>query len=83
MAKYGEEQYGWPSGRPGGPAGCGVWKGIYNRLNSFVRFTSFRVHNGEGVKFWQDPWCASGPLCILFPMCYDLVVDKWGLVKDH
>lgn len=83
VAKYGEEQHGWFTSRLSGSAGCGVWKDIYKGMESFSRLISFRVHNGEMMGFWQDPWCTCDPLCFLFPECYDLAIDKWGLVKDH
>lgn len=82
-SKYWEECFGWASGSLGGLAGCGVWKGICKGLGSFFRFAKFLVHNGEGMKFWWDPWCEREPLCNLFPSCYSLVEDKWRSVKDH
>lgn len=72
----------WRSGL-GGAIGCEVWKGICKGMDSFFRFTGFKINNGEIVSFWQDPWCEREPLCTLFPECYGLAVDKHGSVKDH
>lgn len=32
------------------------WKSISNELDSFLRFTSFKVGNGEYIRFWEDHW---------------------------
>lgn len=54
-AKYGEDQFGWFSGRPTDLMGCGVWQGIFKGMGTFVPLISFRVNNGEEVRFWQWP----------------------------
>lgn len=60
-----------------------MWKSICKGMDSFFRFITFKIINGEGVRFWHDPWCIGEPVYTLFPSCYDLAVAKWGSVREH
>lgn len=82
-AKFGKDLNGWVRHRPTGAVGCGVWKCIFKGMDSFVKFTRFKVDDGENVLFWTDPWCSRVALCRLFPGFFSLAAGKTRSVKDH
>lgn len=50
VAKYREELNDWVSCRPTRAHGSGVWPGIFKGMNSFARYTWFKVNNGEIIS---------------------------------
>ena len=40
----------------------------------------FLVGEGSRVRFYEDTWCGSKPLCTIFPHLYSLVGSKGGMV---
>ena len=38
--------------------------------------------NGRRVRFWLDKWCDIGPLRVLFPSLFDIVIPRDAWVVD-
>lgn len=57
-----------------------MWKSISMGKENFFWF---KINNGERVRYWVDPWCDRRPLAMVFLSCFNLTVNKGGLVKDH
>lgn len=74
-SKYGDDQFGWMSRMSSGAAGYGVWKGICKEMDSFFRFVTFKINNGECVVL--DSRCTFSILLVM------ILRSKWGLVKEH
>jgi hypothetical protein len=47
-----------------------------NQKDTFFKFGSFRVGDGEGTRFWEDPWLDDAPLASQFPSLYAIVNHK-------
>ena len=38
------------------------WEGIMGVKNEFFNHISFKLGNGHGIRFWEDPWLGDQPL---------------------
>lgn len=73
---YGKDPHDWlPSPPKGTPKGR-LWEEIFKLSTSFMRFLSFKVRNGQRIKFWKDTWLGSLPLEIHFPNLYRISTKK-------
>jgi hypothetical protein len=47
----------------------------------------FKVNNGKKVSFWVDAWLEEKPLCVIYPILYDLCAGKnysmWRVRNDE
>lgn len=60
--------------------GFGLWKAIASEYEGFMRNVSFKMGNDNLVLFWDDVWCGSYPLKIVFLKIFSLsMLKKW----DH
>ena len=50
--------------------------------NDFLRWVSFKVHNGEQVRFWDDVWLGHTSFRERFPRLYNLVRRKHDTVQQ-
>jgi hypothetical protein len=64
-----------------------VWKDLLKIRHIYLKGRKFRVNNGKKVSFWTDIWLEEKPLCILYPVLYDLCVDNkssvWNVMKGE
>jgi hypothetical protein len=42
----------------------------------------YEVNNGKLVSFWLDPWLDKDPICVMYPILFDLAVNQKCLVYD-
>jgi hypothetical protein len=47
-----------------------------NQKDTFFKYGSFRVGDGEGTRFWEDLWLGNAPLASQFPNLYAIVNHK-------
>jgi hypothetical protein len=47
-----------------------------NQKDTFFKYGSFRVGDGEGTRFWEDRWLGNAPLAMQFPNLYAIVNHK-------
>ena len=79
--KYGEEKGGWCTKGVRASYGVGVWKVIRKGQDSMVGKIAIEVGDGSRVKFWNDKWCGSVPLCDVFPTLFVVTTNKEALIK--
>jgi hypothetical protein len=53
-----------------------VWKDLLKIRHIYLKGRKFRVNNGKKVSFWVDTWLEGKPLCVSYPILYDMCVDK-------
>ena len=75
-SKYGTEEGRWFSSLPRGSHGVGLWKTIAKEFDSLKKDYVFSLGDGRKIKFWEDSWCGSQPLCVAFPDLYSIAANK-------
>jgi len=63
------------------PGDSQFWSGLMKVKNVFLRWVSFKVHNGEQVSFWNDVWLGHISFRERFPNLYNLVRRKHDTVQ--
>jgi hypothetical protein len=81
-AKYGGMWGGWCSDIGRGPYGVSLWKFIRRGWDHFLPFLSFKVENGERVRFWFDVWCGDRPLKVVYPGLFSIAGNRDASVAD-
>ena len=81
-SKYEVERGGWSTCGAREGHGVGLWKEISKEGLLLLNNVSFSVGDGRRVRFWQDIWCGSTPLCEAFPSLFDLAGSKDAWVTD-
>ena len=81
-AKYGTEEGGCFSLSPRGGQGFGLWKTIAREFDQLKKDHVFILGDGRKIRFWEDSWCGSQPLCIAFPCLYSIAANKGAKATD-
>jgi hypothetical protein len=42
----------------------------------YLRGRRYKVNNGRSVSFWKDLWIEDKPLCLAYPVLFDLCSNK-------
>ena len=53
-----------------------IWSDLLKIRPVYLKGRSTKVRNGRSTLFWEEPWLKSKPLCVLYPVLYDLCTDK-------
>jgi hypothetical protein len=53
-----------------------VWKDLLKISHIYLQGREFKLNNGKMVSFWLDSWMDNKPICIIYPVVYDLCTDK-------
>ena len=48
----------------------GLWQSILSVKIEFNKWTRYRVHDGNIIKFWHDEWCGNANLWCQFPTLF-------------
>jgi len=59
------------------------WKGMRAVKVIFSIAIAMKVINWRATKFWEDKWCSSVSMGMLFPQLFSLAQDPTGLVILH
>ena len=59
-----------------------VWTDLLKVKNIYLRGRSIRTKNGKNTIFWTDTWFDDKPLCLSYPVLYDLCTNKNITVFD-
>ena len=52
------------------------WKAMSSLYGEFYQMVSFKVGNGNKVRFWEDIWLGENSLEVLFPSLLRLSISK-------
>jgi hypothetical protein len=55
---------------------------LLNVKNIYLKGRKCEINNGESTLLWTDNWGKEGPLCVRFPVLYDLCMSKDIKVRD-
>ena len=78
----GVDEGGWFTRDGRGAHGVGLWKDIRKELALLKDNSSYVVGNGRRVRFWEDIWCGSEPLCRTYPTLYSMAASKRAVVAE-
>ena len=53
-----------------------VWSDLLKVRHIYMANRGVKVNNGKTTLFWEDLWLKDKPLCLLYPVIYDLCSDK-------
>jgi hypothetical protein len=62
--------------------GSPLWKELMKVRHIYLRGRGYEVNNGRSVSFWQDVWLEEKPLCIIYPVLFELCLRPNCLVAD-
>ena len=82
LSKYDLQEGGWCSKDARNRYGVGVWKAIRKGWENFRSHSRFIIGDGTKVKFWKDLWCGNQSLEEVFPILFNLSVNKEGWVAE-
>jgi hypothetical protein len=58
------------------------WKRLMHHKETFLKYGSFIVGDGEGTRFWEDTWLGAEPLGSQYPNLYAIVKHKNVIVAS-
>jgi hypothetical protein len=53
-----------------------VWCDLLKVRHIYLKGRELVVKNGKLTSFWLDPWLEEKPLCMIYPILYDLCTNK-------
>jgi hypothetical protein len=53
-----------------------LWKDLMKVRCIYLKGRGFKLNNGKHISFWKDTWLGDNPLCITYPILYDLCLDQ-------
>ena len=82
--KYGKGKGGWSTKVCRRAHGCGLWRSISERWESFSKHLTFVVGDGSHIYiyFWHDRWIEDNPLKTLYPGLYECSDNKEAHISD-
>ena len=81
-SKFGETNGGWHTCDLGGNYGISLWNEIRKEWPSFSQNVVFSLGDGRRIKFWKDVWCGEEALCSIYPLLFNLALNKEAMVTD-
>jgi hypothetical protein len=54
------------------PGDSHFWSGLMKVKYQFLEFSTFNLHNGTHVRFWEDKWFGNVPLKDQYPCLYNI-----------
>jgi hypothetical protein len=59
-----------------------VWSDSLKIRHIYLAGRSYRIKDGRLISFWLDVWLDENPLCLQYPILFDLCVNKNCSVYD-
>jgi hypothetical protein len=59
-----------------------LWNDLMKVRHIYPRGRGYEVNNGKSVRFWQDVWLEEKPLCIIYPVLFELCLKSNCSVAD-
>ena len=64
------------------PGDSHFWSGLMKVKDQFLELSSFKLHNGNNIRFWEDKWLGSFTLKEQYPSLYNIARKKQVLVAQ-
>lgn len=64
------------------PGDSHFWSGLMKVKDQFMRFRSFRLNNGQQIRFWEDVWIGNVSFQQKYPSLYNIVRKKNDIVAS-
>jgi hypothetical protein len=59
-----------------------VWSDLLKIRPVYLKGRTFKVRDGKMVSFWMDSWLEDKPLCVLYPILFDLCRNPKSSVSE-
>jgi hypothetical protein len=59
-----------------------IWKDLMKVRHIYLRGRCCKIMNGKKVSFWLDPWLDDKPLCLSYPILYELCLNQGSSVYE-
>jgi hypothetical protein len=56
-----------------------VWTDLLKIRQVYLKGREYILNNGKLISFWLDVWMGKDPLCVKYPILYDLCLEKTSL----
>jgi hypothetical protein len=56
-----------------------VWTDLLKTRQVYLKGREYILNNGKLISFWLDVWMGKDPLCVTYPILYDLYLEKTSL----
>jgi hypothetical protein len=53
-----------------------IWKDLLKVRQIYLQGRKYKINNEKSVSFWLDKWLDDKPLCVAYPILFDLCADK-------
>jgi hypothetical protein len=53
-----------------------LWNDLLKIRQIYFKVREYKINNGKSVSFWLDNWLEDKPLCVIYPILYDLCSNK-------
>ena len=53
-----------------------MWSDLLKVKSIYLKGRSMLVKNGKATSFWLDTWIHNKPLCLMYPVLFDMCLDK-------
>ena len=57
------------------------WSRLMNVKAKFLDYVTFKLQNGEQIRFWQDKWLENTSFSVQYSALYNLVVRRHATVQ--
>jgi hypothetical protein len=59
-----------------------VWSDLLKIRPVYLKRRTFKVRDGKMVSFWMDSWLEDKPLCVLYPILFDLCLNHESIAYE-
>jgi hypothetical protein len=53
-----------------------VWSDLMKVRHIYIRGREYKINNGKLISFWTDSWLRGVPICVEYPILYELCTDQ-------
>jgi hypothetical protein len=59
-----------------------IWSDLLKVRSIYLRGRGVKVNNGRNVSFWLEPWIDDKPLCLTYPVLFELATNQRSTVRE-
>jgi hypothetical protein len=56
--------------------GSHLGKDLMKIRHIYIKGREYKINNGRNISFWLDSWLDSKPLCVTYPILFDLCENQ-------